>query len=62
VVPVAHDAGRCWRRNAFLKLPGTITVSIGQPIDSRGRKADALTREVETWIESEMQRIDHARA
>ena len=62
VVPVAHNAGRCWRRNAFLKYPGIITVSIGPPIDSRGRKADALTREVETWIESEMQRIDHAQA
>jgi 1-acyl-sn-glycerol-3-phosphate acyltransferase len=61
VVPVAHNAGRCWRRNAFLKYPGTVTVSIGPPLDSRGRKADALTREVETWIEAEMQRIDNAR-
>ena len=58
-VPVAHNAGRCWRRNAFLKYPGLITVSIGPAIDSRGRKADALTREVEDWIEAEMQRIDH---
>lgn len=67
VVPVAHNAGRFWRRNAFLKYPGTVTVSIGKPIDSRSRKAEALTREVETWIESEMQRIDrepidHARS
>ena len=62
VVPVAHNAGRCWRRNAFLKYPGTVTVSIGAPLDSRGRKADALTREVEAWIEAEMQRIDHAAA
>ena len=62
VLPVAHNAGRCWRRNAFLKLPGTITVSIGPPLNSTGRKADALTREVETWIENEMQQIDHAGA
>ena len=60
VLPVAHNAGRCWRRNAFLKLPGTITVSIGPPLDTAGRKADALTREIETWIENEMQQIDHA--
>jgi 1-acyl-sn-glycerol-3-phosphate acyltransferase len=59
VVPVAHNAGRCWRRNAFLKYPGTVTVSIGPALDTHGRKADALTREVETWIEDEMQRIDH---
>jgi len=62
VVPVAHNAGRCWSRNAFLKYPGTITVSIGRPIESRGRKAEALTREVETWIEAEMQQIDHVQA
>ena len=58
VVPVAHDAGKYWRRKAFLKYPGTITVSIGDAIDSRGMKAEALTRQVETWIESEMPRLD----
>ena len=62
VLPVAHNAGRCWQRNAFLKLPGTITVSIGPPLNTTGRKADALTLEVETWIENEMQQIDHAGA
>lgn len=58
VVPVAHDAGKYWRRKTFLKYPGTITVSIGDAIDSRGMKAEALTRQVETWIESEMPRLD----
>jgi 1-acyl-sn-glycerol-3-phosphate acyltransferase len=60
VVPVAHNAGTCWQRHAFRKFPGTITVSIGKPIDSRGRKAEALTREVEAWIEAEMPRLEHA--
>ena len=58
VVPVAHNAGQYWRRKAFLKYPGTITVSIGHAIDSRGMKATALTRQVEAWIESEMPRLD----
>ena len=62
VLPVAHNAGTCWRRHAFRKYPGTITVSIGRPIDSRGRKAAALTREVEDWIEAEMQRLEHGQA
>ncbi len=53
---------RCWRRHAFRKYPGTITVSIGKPIDSRGKKAAALTREVEDWIEAEMPRLEHGRA
>jgi 1-acyl-sn-glycerol-3-phosphate acyltransferase len=57
VVPVAHNAGECWRRHAFLKYPGMITVSIGRAIDSGGRKAEVLTRQAEDWIESEMPRL-----
>jgi 1-acyl-sn-glycerol-3-phosphate acyltransferase len=33
-------------------------VSIGKPIPSDGRSADELMREVETWIEGEMRRLD----
>jgi 1-acyl-sn-glycerol-3-phosphate acyltransferase len=58
VLPVAHNAGRFWRRNAFLKRPGLITVSIGEPIAPHGLDAQTLIRRVEDWIESEMQRID----
>lgn len=57
VVPVAHDSGEMWRRNAFLKYPGTITVSIGAPIDTRDLEPEALNRKVEDWIEDEMQRL-----
>jgi 1-acyl-sn-glycerol-3-phosphate acyltransferase len=57
VLPVAHNAGYCWRRKAFLKYPGTITVSVGNPIDSRGMKADELTRRAEDWIEAEVSRL-----
>src|SRR5450830_1453854 len=31
VVPVAHNAGRLWGRNSFIKHPGLITMSIGVP-------------------------------
>lgn len=57
VVPVAHNAGRHWGRNALLKHPGTITMSIGKPIDPKGLKADEINRQVETWIEAEMERM-----
>lgn len=53
VVPVAHNAGLFWRKNAFLKYPGTITLSIGKPIETAGLKADALNQQVEDWIEAE---------
>lgn len=62
VLPVAHNAGRCWPRNAFVKRAGTITVSIGPLMESAGRKAPALMREVESWIENEMRRIEEHEA
>lgn len=58
VLPVAHDAGKCWPRNSFLKYPGTITVSIGEPIAAGGLEPAQLIRRVEDWIEAEMPRLD----
>jgi 1-acyl-sn-glycerol-3-phosphate acyltransferase len=57
IVPVAHDAGRCWPRNAWVKRPGTITVSIGEAIDPRGLTADEVNGRAERWIKSEQRRI-----
>ena len=57
VVPVAHNSGEMWRRNAFLKYPGTITVSIGAPIATRGLTPEEINRKAEDWIESEMPRL-----
>ena len=58
VLPVAHNAGRCWGRNAFLKHPGLVTVSIGPPIRPEGIDAETLSARVEQWIEDEMLRLD----
>jgi 1-acyl-sn-glycerol-3-phosphate acyltransferase len=57
VVPVAHNSGEYWRRNAFLKYPGTITVSIGAAIETGDLAADEINRKVEEWIEAEMLRL-----
>jgi 1-acyl-sn-glycerol-3-phosphate acyltransferase len=57
VVPVAHNAGKFWGRNSFLKYPGTITMSIGKPIAPKGLKAEEINSRVENWIESELERI-----
>ena len=57
VVPVAHNAGTCWPKNGFIKRPGIITVTIGKPIQSQGRKPDALNSQVEDWIETEMAKL-----
>lgn len=57
VVPVAHNAGEFWRRNAFLKYPGTVTVSIGPPIDPAGLSVHEVNDRARAWIETEMRRL-----
>lgn len=56
-VPVAHNAGEFWARNAFVKKSGLITVSIGPAIDTTGKTAAEVTALAEQWIEGEMRRI-----
>lgn len=58
IVPVAVTSAKCWPRKTWLIKPGIIDISIGQPIDPTGRQPDELMKEVETWIEAEMRRLD----
>jgi 1-acyl-sn-glycerol-3-phosphate acyltransferase len=58
ILPVAHNAGLRWGKNAFLKYPGLITVSIGPPIQPGADNAEALAKRVEDWIENEMSLLD----
>jgi 1-acyl-sn-glycerol-3-phosphate acyltransferase len=57
IVPVAHNAGRVWPRNSFLKRPGTVTVRIGPPIESRDRDPKMLNTLAETWIEEQQKAL-----
>lgn len=61
VVPIAVNSGECWPRKSLVMIPGTITVSIGKPIETQGRQADDVTTDVERWIEAEMRVISPAR-
>ena len=58
VVPIAVNSAVCWPRKSFLIRPGVVDVSIGKPIASVGRQPDELMAEVESWIETEMHRLD----
>ena len=60
VIPIAVNSAVCWPRKAFIKRPGTVTVSIGQAIPSHGRQPDELMAVVESWIENEMRVLDPA--
>ncbi len=57
LVPVAHNAGLFWPRQALRKTPGIIDLVIGPPIRPDGRSAAEMTRAAETWIESTCQRL-----
>ena len=57
VVPVALNSGEFWSRQAFIKYPGTVTVSIGPEIDPAGLTAEDVNNRAEAWMEEEMRRI-----
>lgn len=61
ILPIAHNAGEVWRRNAFVKYPGKVTMSIGPVIRNEGRDPATLIRLTEEWIEAEMARLPPAR-
>jgi 1-acyl-sn-glycerol-3-phosphate acyltransferase len=57
VVPVAHNAGLCWPRNAFLKRPGTITIRIGPSIDPRDHDPLTINAMAKEWIEEQQKAL-----
>lgn len=61
VLPIAHNAGELWRRNAFIKRAGLVTVSIGPAIETKGLDATEVIKRVEHWIENEMARLPSTR-
>jgi len=61
VLPVAHNAGEFWPRHSFIKYPGTITVSIGEPLNAQGMDATEVKEKVEGWIRQELSQISDSR-
>jgi 1-acyl-sn-glycerol-3-phosphate acyltransferase len=53
LVPVAHNAGVYWSRNAIHKRNGEIQLTIGPALDGDGRSAAELTAEAAAWVEAE---------
>ena len=61
LVPVAHNAGEFWPRNAFFKHPGEITVVIGEPILPEAETGpEGLMKQAEAWIEARQREIGGA--
>jgi len=57
VIPVAHTAGEYWPKGFFSRQTGTIVMSIGPAIETKGRKPEEVMLEAETWIETKMKEI-----
>jgi len=54
IVPVAHNAGRYWAKRGLLKLPGTVRVVIGPPIETAGREPREVSEEARAWIDAKV--------
>lgn len=59
LIPVAHNAGVFWSRNAFRKLSGEIQLNIGPALDGTGKSAADLTAEAAEWIEAQCAEMPH---
>ena len=58
VLPIALNSGLLWPRNAFIKRPGCIAVSIGEPIlPLPNDTPEAFMSRIESFIENETQRL-----
>ena len=57
VIPVAHTAGEYWPKGFFSRQTGTIVMSIGPAIDTKGKKPAEIMQEAECWIETKMKEI-----
>jgi 1-acyl-sn-glycerol-3-phosphate acyltransferase len=56
-LPIAVNSGELWPKHTWIVRPGTITLSIGPPIDPAGKSPEQVGALVEAWIETEMRRL-----
>ncbi|WP_372860849.1 lysophospholipid acyltransferase family protein [Spongiibacter sp.] len=52
ILPIAHNAGRLWPSKGLIIQPGTITVHIGELINTDGGDAKQLAEQAGEWIEA----------
>ena len=60
IVPVAHNAGDFWGRNAFAKRPGMVRFVIGPPVDATTQEPKETNLIVQDWVETKMREISTA--
>ena len=55
-VPVAHNTGKVWPKNSFMKYPGDIHISFLEPIMS-GKGNEEFTKDIENKIYNEIRKF-----
>ena len=58
VIPVAHDAGKAWPKNSFIKTPAKIKMVIGEKIEVQNMTAGDVNKRVYQWMESKMTQLE----
>ena len=51
---VAHNAGKYWPKNSFIKKPGCIDVYISEPLDVTEMSVAEINQQVENWLSQHM--------
>ena len=55
-IPVAHNTGKVWPKNSFMKYPGNIHISFLEPILS-GKDNEEFTKDIENQIYNEIRKF-----
>jgi len=58
VIPIAHDAGKAWPKNSFVKIPSEIKLIIGEKITVHDKTATEVNKQVYQWMENEMSQLE----
>ena len=55
-IPVAHNTGKVWPKNSFMKYPGNIHISFLEPILS-GKDNEEFVKDIENKIYTEIRKF-----
>ena len=58
IVPIVHNSGYAWPSHRFIKLPGVVSIKVGDPIHVTDRSVKNLTHDVEQWARANFQTRD----
>ena len=58
IVPIVHNSGYAWPSHRFIKLPGVVSIKVGEPIHVTDRSVKNLTHDVEQWARANFQTRD----